>query len=121
MIHGLLVALGLDPASESVQMLASGLRVILILSLCWLVLRYMERPLRGLRARMPWRGRDAESERRSETLLAAVRYAVSALVLVVAVLLVLGEFGVSIAPLLATAGVAGVALGFGAQTLIRDC
>jgi len=35
-------------------------------------------------------------------------------------MLVLGELGISIAPILATAGVAGVAIGFGAQSLIRD-
>jgi moderate conductance mechanosensitive channel len=34
--------------------------------------------------------------------------------------LVLGELGVSIAPILATAGVAGIAIGFGAQSLIKD-
>src|SRR5262245_45466998 len=35
-------------------------------------------------------------------------------------MLVLSEMGVSVAPLLATAGVAGLAIGFGAQSLIRD-
>jgi small conductance mechanosensitive channel len=38
----------------------------------------------------------------------------------VVVLVVLGSFGVDIAPLLASAGIVGVALGFGAQTLVRD-
>ena len=120
-MRGLLISLGLDPAAESVQMLTSGLRVVVILALAWIVLRYMERVLRKLRARMPWSVRDAESQRRSETLLQAVRYVISGAILVVAVLLVLSEFGVAIGPLLATAGVAGVALGFGAQTLIKDC
>jgi small conductance mechanosensitive channel len=47
----------------------------------------------------------------------------SGLVLVVwgtAVLLVLTELGVNVAPLIASAGVVGVALGFGAQTLVKD-
>ncbi|WP_418277404.1 mechanosensitive ion channel family protein [Isoptericola jiangsuensis] len=39
---------------------------------------------------------------------------------VMVLLAVLGELGVNVAPLLATAGVAGVALGFGAQSLVRD-
>ena len=38
----------------------------------------------------------------------------------IAILIVLGEFGISLGPLLATAGVAGVALGFGAQSIVRD-
>jgi small conductance mechanosensitive channel len=41
-------------------------------------------------------------------------------VVLVAGMLVLGEIGVSVAPLLATAGVAGLAIGFGAQSLIKD-
>jgi small conductance mechanosensitive channel len=41
-------------------------------------------------------------------------------VVLVAGTLVLGELGISIAPILATAGVAGVAIGFGAQSLIKD-
>jgi len=113
--------LGLDAGAESVQLLAKGLRIVLVLTLCWGVLRFMERLLVRLRGRMPWRHRDVESERRAETLLQAIRYVVSGVVVVIALLFVLGEFGVSIAPLLATAGVAGVALGFGTQTLIKDC
>lgn len=38
----------------------------------------------------------------------------------VAVLMVLSKLGVNLAPLIASAGVAGVALGFGAQTMVRD-
>ena len=38
-----------------------------------------------------------------------------------AVLLVLGELGVDLAPLIAGAGIAGIALGFGAQNLVKDC
>lgn len=38
----------------------------------------------------------------------------------IALLLVLGELGTNLAPLFASAGVAGIALGFGAQTIVRD-
>src|ERR687895_713057 len=43
-----------------------------------------------------------------------------AILALVAGMLVLGELGVSIAPILATAGVAGIAIGFGAQNLIKN-
>ena len=36
-------------------------------------------------------------------------------------MLVLGELGIDLAPLIAGAGIAGVALGFGAQSLVKDC
>lgn len=117
----LLAWLGLDAGADSVLMLAKGLRIVLVLGLCWGMLRGLERVLLRLRTRMDWRNRDSDSEQRAETLLQVVRYVASGIVVVVAGLFVLGEFGVSIAPLLATAGVAGVALGFGTQTLIKDC
>ena len=48
------------------------------------------------------------------------RYAATVVVVLVAGMLILGELGISIAPILATAGVAGLAIGFGAQSLIKD-
>jgi moderate conductance mechanosensitive channel len=39
----------------------------------------------------------------------------------IAIIMALGELGVDLAPLIAGAGIAGVALGFGAQSLVRDC
>ncbi|MBP1633385.1 MAG: mechanosensitive ion channel family protein, partial [Acidobacteria bacterium] len=49
-----------------------------------------------------------------------LRSLTSAIIWSLAVLIVLGEFGVNLAPLIAGAGIAGIALGFGAQTLVRD-
>jgi hypothetical protein len=49
-----------------------------------------------------------------------LRSLTTGLVGIVALLMVLDELGYSLAPLLASAGIAGVALGFGAQTLVRD-
>jgi small conductance mechanosensitive channel len=117
----LLAGLGLGWLSEWAEVLAAGLRVALIVGLGWLILHVLERVLRHLRNHMPWRARDADSARRAETLVQAIRYVAGGSVAVVVALLVLGELGVSITPLLATAGVAGVAIGFGAQALIRDC
>jgi small-conductance mechanosensitive channel len=120
-VRALLAALGQEPLAESAALLGSALRIALFVALGWLVLRVLERMLRQLYGRLPWRRRDADSEQRAETLVRVIRYAGSAAVVVVVALLVLGELGVSITPLLATAGVAGVAFGFGAQTLVKDC
>jgi small conductance mechanosensitive channel len=58
--------------------------------------------------------------RRIDTVGTAFRYFATVLVLLVAGTLILGELGISVTPILATAGVAGIAIGFGAQTLIKD-
>jgi len=60
------------------------------------------------------------AEQRARTLGSLLRYVATITIVTVAVLMVLAELGVSIAPLLAGAGVAGVALGFGAQSLVKD-
>ena len=65
----------------------------------------------------------ATSERRrqrTETLGSVLSSLISAVVLSVALMMVLSEFDIDLAPLLASAGVAGVALGFGAQSLVKD-
>ncbi|MBL0312083.1 MAG: mechanosensitive ion channel family protein [Holophagaceae bacterium] len=62
----------------------------------------------------------SEAERRAETLSAVLNNAARVLVLVFLLLMVLQEFGINIAPLIAGAGIAGVALGFGAQSLVKD-
>lgn len=58
---------------------------------------------------------------RAASISAMLTSTISVLIWVVGVLLVLGELGVDLAPLIAGAGIAGVALGFGAQTLVKDC
>ncbi len=62
----------------------------------------------------------SEAERRADTLSAVLNSTARVLVLAFLLLMVLQEFGVNIAPLIAGAGIAGVALGFGAQSLVKD-
>jgi moderate conductance mechanosensitive channel len=57
---------------------------------------------------------------RATTLTGALSTALIVVIWVLAILMALGELNQNIAPLLASAGVAGVALGFGAQSLVRD-
>jgi small-conductance mechanosensitive channel len=57
---------------------------------------------------------------RSETLLLLLRKFLMAIVLATVCLLLLSSMGINIGPLLAGAGVIGLAIGFGAQTLVRD-
>ncbi len=66
------------------------------------------------------RRRPASDQGRIQTLERVFRYTAGAAIWVMAVSLVLNELGVSVAPILATAGVAGIAIGFGAQSLIKD-
>ena len=57
---------------------------------------------------------------RARTIGSVLRSASSAVVGAIAVVMILAEFGVALGPILASAGIVGVALGFGAQNLVRD-
>lgn len=61
-----------------------------------------------------------EEKRRVETVGRIVRQSLSVLIVTIAGLIVLNQFGVAIAPILGAAGVAGIAIGFGAQSLVKD-
>src|SRR4051812_21796861 len=57
---------------------------------------------------------------RTQTIGVVLRSLASALIFSFAALLILGEVGINLGPLIAGAGIAGVALGFGAQSLVKD-
>ncbi len=64
---------------------------------------------------------DPREEARAATLSAVARASVSSFVWSISILIVLGLFHVDLAPLLAGAGIAGLAVGLGSQSLVRDC
>jgi len=79
-------------------------------------------PLRPLGQRTPSVLKQAGERRRqrAETIGSVLRSVVSLFTLSVALMLILGELGINLAPIVASAGIVGVALGFGAQNLVRD-
>ncbi len=62
----------------------------------------------------------ATSGRRVQTLLPLLRNVARIVIIVVCLLIIMSELGINIAPLLAGAGIIGLAVGFGAQTLVKD-
>jgi small-conductance mechanosensitive channel len=125
----LIAAFGLDveaiAASESVGMrLARGavhaLVIVLVADLAWrITTSLIDQKLAEAQAAQG--DVDAENRRaRLRTLLPIVRSAVAGILIVMTALMALSALGVQVAPLLAGAGVVGVAVGFGAQTLVRD-
>ena len=87
--------------------------------LAWIVQVVAERLIRLFRGYME-RRTSGDEIARIETLARVFRNTAGVVILLVAGMLVLGELGISVAPILATAGVAGVAIGFGAQSLVKN-
>ena len=61
-----------------------------------------------------------EQEMRARTLAGITRGLIIGVIIAVVSLMVLNELGYNIGPLIAGAGIAGIAIGFGAQTLVKD-
>jgi small-conductance mechanosensitive channel len=97
-----------------------GLRIIAILFAAFLALRFIKVVVPKLREHIAGRQESVEDAKRIQTLLRVAHYILSASTVAVTALLVLGELGISLAPILGAAGVVGIAVGFGAQTLVKD-
>jgi len=103
--------------------LVSGLPATLVtVVLAWVIIRLAHQVIGETIRRVLERRGTAPREVavRLQTLASVTESAVRLVVLVVAGMTVLNIYGVPIGPLLASAGVAGIAVGFGAQSLIRD-
>lgn len=61
-----------------------------------------------------------EVKKRAHTLGTILRHGVLIVISFIALLMILGELGIQLGPLLATAGVGALAVGFGAQSLVKD-
>jgi len=62
----------------------------------------------------------AEAKKRANTLGNILRHALLIVISFIAILMILGELGIQLGPLLATAGIGAIAIGFGAQSLVKD-
>ena len=97
-----------------------ALRITLIAIVAWIAAAGLNRMIRMFRERIAQRMGEVEQQKRAATIGRVFRYIVSVVVTLMAGILILSELGVSIAPILGAAGVVGLAIGFGAQSLVKD-
>lgn len=99
-------------------------KVLVILVLFWIASLIARLLLNRLEQHLTGGSEDArvtaESAKRAETLVGLLRQGVQIVLWSLALLVVLQQTGVQIGPILASAGVLGLAVGFGAQNLVRD-
>jgi small conductance mechanosensitive channel len=125
-IYDLLIKLGLTDfgARTGEFLLVRPLTIVLILVtalvLARLAARAIRRFLRSVKSRSPMRAASLRADQRTETLGDVLASVIRMLILAVAILMILGQLGLNLAPLLAGAGIAGIAIGFGAQSLVKD-
>ncbi len=100
---------------------SSGLKILLILILTFVLVKLLRAIFNRLLRQIQKRHKpDIEFEKRTETLNSILNYVLTIVLVLVAAVMILSELGVEIGPLLAAAGVLGLAIGFGAQSLVKD-
>ncbi|MDW5378291.1 mechanosensitive ion channel family protein [Halomonas sp. HP20-15] len=109
-----------DEGAISARIGQALLRIGVTVLLAWLVWIFADTAIqRALRSASGTRGRRINSTR-AQTITPMVRNVVFFTILVIASIVGLANLGVNVTPLLAGAGVIGLAIGFGAQTLVQD-
>jgi small conductance mechanosensitive channel len=101
-------------------LLTTGLKIILIAIITLIVMKVIRVISSRLSVLFLRKREDEESKKRAKTLSSVIRNLLDAVVLIIAVMTVLGQLGVEIGPLLAAAGVVGLAIGFAGQSLAKD-
>jgi small conductance mechanosensitive channel len=102
----------IEPSFYLLPWQEKGLKIVLILAgalIFYLIFRALARKI------LP-----QVSQKRLKTLLSLAYNVVTILIVFIVGLIILDQFEVNVTPILASAGIAGLAIGFGAQTLVRD-
>lgn len=103
----------------------SAIRVVAIFIIAWITLKLIRYALRGFERRYTHRlaaqgDGAAEAKKRTDTLMRLTNRLISIVFWLLVGMMILTQVGIRIGPLLASAGIVGVALGFGAQSLVKD-
>lgn len=99
---------------------SSGLKVLLILILVLILIKISSLVSKRLLKTMQKRTTDFEFHKRAETLGSVIHHIIIAAIWVTGIMMILPELGLQIGPILAAVGVLGLAVGFGAQSLVKD-
>ena len=121
-LTGLHPSVGRTVSELSTWLLGPGLRILLIVVIAYALSRATSLVVRRFELELRHGASldSVEHTKRARTLGFVVEKVATVLIVGIAIVTILNELGVNLAPLLAGAGIAGVALGLGAQSLVRD-
>jgi small conductance mechanosensitive channel len=98
----------------------SGPHIVITLILAFISLKLSRKLSEHFIALAIKQKEDSEFQKRTQTLGSIIRYALVITILIVTSMIIISEFGIEIGPLIAAAGIVGLAVGFGAQSLVKD-
>jgi small conductance mechanosensitive channel len=98
----------------------AGVTIVVVLLLALVLLKIAQLLSSKVTSVLVKKRPDGESKKRAETLSGVVRNVFVVMIWAIAIMVVLSEVGIEIGPILAAAGIVGLAVGFGAQDLVKD-
>lgn len=107
-------------------LLQNGLSIVIIILVVFIsfrLLKFFTKRLKNIVVKRSLRkseSSNSEVEKRANTLIGILNSVLKTIIWLIAIMILLSKFGVDIAPILASAGILGLAVGFGAQELVRD-
>jgi moderate conductance mechanosensitive channel len=121
-VAGYRTSFGSNPEAVMRWLLNAGLRIVIITIGAYLVIRIGSAAARRFEREMSYgTGLDViERTKRAQTLGRLLQKTLASIITAIAALMILRELDVDITPVLTGAGIVGLAVGFGAQTLVRD-
>ncbi len=101
-------------------LITSGLQILLIIAMA-IIAKIVARAMTNrILATVVKTDIDGEGEKRIDTLGSLIQNILSVSIMAIAIIMIMEEFGIEIGPILAAAGILGLAVGFGAQQLVQD-
>ncbi len=102
-------------------MIVNGLRIGVVIIIAYILIRLV----RVFSSKMPEKLSEKEvlteeRKKRVDTLASIIQHTLTIVIMVLAGIVIMGQVGINVGPILAGAGVLGLAVGFGAQNLVKD-
>lgn len=120
-MENILSLFGLSDPEALWALTKTMLRILLIVVIAGILMKLSSKLIIKLKSHLRERAiEDAEELKRIDTVGRVFRYIATIVIGIIAIVEILHQLGISIAPILAAAGVVGLAVGFGAQSLIKD-
>lgn len=101
-------------------LMTTGIKIFLVIIITLIVMKVVRVVSSRLSVLFLKKKEDEESKKRAHTLSSVIRNLLNVVVWVIALMTILGQLGIEIGPLLAAAGIVGIAIGFAGQSIVKD-
>lgn len=101
-------------------LMTTGIKIFLVIIITLIVMKVVRVVSSRLSVLFLKKKEGEESKKRAHTLSSVIRNLLNVVVWVIALMTILGQLGIEIGPLLAAAGIVGIAIGFAGQSIVKD-